>query len=53
MPYSVKKERGKWVVRKRLTGKLIGTHDSKEMAQAQIRAIYASEKRIKWAPKQR
>lgn len=43
MPYIVRKEGDKWVVRKRFGGKKVGTTDSKEKARAMIRAIYYSE----------
>lgn len=44
MPYVVAKVGGKWVVRKRDGGKVMGRHDSKMKAAAQMRALYAAMK---------
>ena len=43
MPYSVKKDGSQWKVVKDEDGKVMGTHGTKKEAQAQVRAIYASE----------
>lgn len=42
MPYSVKKVGGKFQVVTTDTGKVHGTHSSKEAAVRQMRAIYAN-----------
>lgn len=44
MPYYIRKEgQRKFTVRKRLSGKIVGTTTSREKAQSMIRAIEASE----------
>jgi hypothetical protein len=43
MPYKIFKEGSKYVVRKNRLGRSFGKHDTKEKAQAQIRAIEANE----------
>lgn len=43
MPYAVQRRKGKWVVVNRETGRVLGTHDSKEKAERQIRAIGVSK----------
>jgi hypothetical protein len=43
MPYVIRPERGRWAVRKKWTGKLVGRTDSKHRALAMVRAIYASK----------
>jgi len=47
MPYDIRQENGKWTLRKRDDGELMGTHDTKEEAEAQERAIYANEDKRK------
>jgi hypothetical protein len=43
MPYAVRKSGSKYVVVKKTTGEVLGTHPSREKALAQMRAIYAHE----------
>ena len=43
MPYSVEKRGDKWVCLNKDTGKVKGTHDSKEMAIRQMRLLYMVE----------
>ena len=43
MPWSVKKKGGKFVVAKNENGKIVGTHDTRQKAEAQVRALYANE----------
>lgn len=43
MPYVVSKRGEKWVVKKKGGSKVFGTHDSKEAAREQQRALYAAE----------
>lgn len=43
MPYTITKEDGKFVVRKRSDNTPVGTHDSHNKAKAQIAAIMMSE----------
>lgn len=43
MPYDIKKKKGKWLVVKKGGGKVMGEHETKEKAVAQLRALYASE----------
>lgn len=43
MPYTVAKEGSKYLVKKKDGGKVIGTHDTKEEATAQIVAININE----------
>lgn len=45
MPYLIRQEGSKWVVRKKWTGKKIGTTDSRSKALAMIQAIHANERR--------
>lgn len=47
MPYQVMQRGSKWVVVKADSGRVLGTHPTKEAAQEQVRAIYANEKRRK------
>lgn len=41
-PYDIKRAGNKYVVVKKTTGKVLGTHSSKSQAQRQIAAIYAN-----------
>jgi hypothetical protein len=51
MPYSVRKEKnGKWVKIKKDTGKVVSHHDTKEKAEASIRAYYANKGKGKRKP---
>lgn len=43
MPYSIQKKGGKFVIKKKTTGKVVGHSDSKGNAEASIRARYAAE----------
>jgi len=43
VPYLIRPEGGKWVVRKKFSGKKVGITDSKSKALAMVRAIYANE----------
>jgi len=43
MPYALKKNGDKWQVVKKDDGHVMGTHDSKQKASNQIKAIYANE----------
>lgn len=43
MPYDIKKQGNKYVVVKKDTGKVLGTHDSMQSAQRQIYAIRSNE----------
>jgi hypothetical protein len=45
MPYAVRRSGSKWSVVVKATGKVVGTHDTKKAAQAQMRAVYANEKK--------
>lgn len=45
MPWKAVKRGSKWVVIKETTGKVVGTHSSKQKANAQVRALYANEKK--------
>ena len=47
MPYAIRKKGSKWLVINKDTGKLKGTHDSKEKAQAQIRLLQGIEHGMK------
>lgn len=49
MPYIIKKQGDKWIVYNKESGKTMGTHDSKEKANKQLKALYANmhEKEIK------
>ncbi len=43
MPYGVKKQGNGWVKYKKDTGKIVSHHDTKEKAQASIKAYYANK----------
>jgi hypothetical protein len=43
MPWIIRKKDGKWEIIKETTGEVVGHSDSKEKAQASVRARYASE----------
>ena len=43
MPYAIRKKGNKWLVVNKDTGKVKGTHDSKEKAEAQVRLLYGVE----------
>lgn len=43
MPYRIAKEGDHYVVKKRFGGEIVGRTDSREKAEAMIRAIYSSE----------
>ena len=43
MPWNVQQREGKWVVVKKDTGAVVGTHASEEEAMAQMKALYAKE----------
>lgn len=43
MPYTIRKQDGKWKIIKKTTGKVVGTSDTKAKAQASVRARYANE----------
>lgn len=45
MPYKIERRGNTWLVVKKDDRKVMGTHPSKEKAQAQIKAIYANEKK--------
>ena len=45
MPYIIRKEDAKYVVRKKETSEKVGTHDTKRQARAQVKAIYMHEHR--------
>ena len=47
MPWKVKKSGDKYQVVKKGSGKVVATHDSKEKAEAQVRALYANEDKPK------
>ena len=42
MPYNIRREGSKYEVVVTDTGKVVGTHPSKEKAQAQLGALYAN-----------
>jgi hypothetical protein len=42
MPYSVSRRGNKWVVYNPESGKVFGTHETREQAMAQVRALYAN-----------
>lgn len=42
MPWKTEKRDGKWVIVRSDTGKVVGHSDSKEKAQASVRARYAN-----------
>jgi hypothetical protein len=44
VPYRIRKQGSKWAVVVKATGKVVGTHDTKRDAAAQLRAVYANEK---------
>lgn len=47
MPWTVrKKDNGKYAIVKKTTGQVVGTSDSKEKADASVRARYASENKV-------
>jgi len=41
MPWGVKKSGNKWAIYRKDTGKIVGYSDSKEKAEASVRARYA------------
>lgn len=43
MPYKIKKQGNKWVKINKETGKVVSHHDTKEKADASVRAYYASK----------
>jgi hypothetical protein len=43
VPYSIRKSGSKYQIVKKDTGKVVGTSDTREKAQASIRARYAGE----------
>ena len=43
MPWRVQKKDGKFAVVKKDNGKVVGTHDTREKAEKQVRALYANE----------
>jgi hypothetical protein len=43
MPYAIRKRGNKWVVINKETGKVKGTHDTKEKAIRQMRLLYGIE----------
>lgn len=43
MPYEVKQFGSQWIVVKKLGGKIMGRHKTKQEAQAQLKALYANE----------
>jgi len=43
MPYSIKKSNDKYKVVKKEGGKVMGTHDTRQKAEKQVRALYAEE----------
>lgn len=42
MPFIIVKKGNKYIVKTKGTGKVHGTHDSKESAMKQMRALYAN-----------
>ncbi len=44
MPYTVRKKGNKWEIIRKTDGKVVGRSDSKDMAEASVRARYANEK---------
>ena len=42
MPWIISKEGSKWLVKNKETGRVAGTHPSKENATKQLRALYAN-----------
>lgn len=45
MPYRIKKQGNKYAVIKQDDGKVMGVHVSEKKAKAQVRALYASERK--------
>lgn len=43
MPYEIVRQGNRYFVKKKDSGKVIGRHDTKQKAEAQIRALYANE----------
>lgn len=43
MPYKIIKKKRKWYVYNKDTGKLKGTHTTREKAEAQVRLLYGVE----------
>lgn len=43
MPYTIRKQSGKWVIIRKTDNKVVGHSDSKEKAEASVRARYAGE----------
>ncbi len=43
MPYLIRRQGGKWVIIRKTDNKVVGHSDSKEKAQASVRARYAGE----------
>jgi hypothetical protein len=43
MPWSVKKSGDKWAIVTKGSGEVVGHSDSKEKAEASVRAMYANE----------
>lgn len=50
MPWHIEKRGDKFDVVKDDTGEVVGTHDTRASAEAQLRALYASENKTKRAP---
>lgn len=44
MPYSVNKRGDRWVTINKATGKVHGTHDTREKAMSQMRLLYHVER---------
>ena len=42
MPYAIKKSGDKYQVINKDTGRVLGTHPTREQAEAQLRAVYAN-----------
>jgi len=47
MPWHIEKAGNKYLVKKDAGGEVVGTHTSRAKAQAQLRALYASESKGK------
>lgn len=45
MPYIVKKQKGKWIIVRKSDNTVVGHSDSKEKAEASVRARMAGEKK--------
>lgn len=45
MPWKVKKQDDKYVVVKKESGEVVGTHDTHREARQQVKALYAQEGR--------